>query len=218
MRFGPPLDRAPGALILLHGRGSSAEDIAPLLEELDAAGYAGLAPSAPGGSWYPRRFLAPVTENEPWLGAALATVEALVREVLAAGLPAQRVGLIGFSQGACLALEQAVRAPRRYGFVAALSGALIGPLDTERPAVDLQGLPVLLGCAADDPHIPRAHVERSATTLQECGAAVTRQLFSGSAHSVFPAELAWIDERLTAWRDPAAARGNGPHAPGPPGI
>jgi predicted esterase len=198
LRFGPSLAQARGALILLHGRGSSAEDIARLAEALPAQDFACLAPSAANGTWYPQRFLAPLAQNEPWLGSALATVESLVSEAMAAGIPAGRIGLIGFSQGACLALEHAARAGRRYAFTAALSGALIGPLDTARPARELAGLPVLLGCAEHDAHIPLPYVEHSATVLTDMNAAVTKQVYPGAAHTVFAPEIDWITRRLAA--------------------
>lgn len=199
-RWGTPPAQAIGALVLIHGRGSSAESIAGLADALQAAEFALLAPSAESGAWYPRRFLVPIAQNEPWLGEALAVVDGLVRELAAAGIDAPRVGLIGFSQGACLALEHTWRTGRNYGFVAALSGALIGPLGIRRPAVDLRGVPILLGCAEHDAHIPLEHVEESAGLLQAHGAAVTKQIYPGSAHTVFAPEIAWIDERLAAIR------------------
>lgn len=196
LHFGPPLGQARGALILLHGRGSSGEDIAGLAEALPVEAFAAFAPSAVGGTWYPQRFFAPISLNEPALTRALATVENLVSEIIAGGVPAERIGLIGFSQGACLALEHAARAGRRYAFTAALSGALIGPLDTPRPARALAGTPVLLGCAEHDAHIPLAHVEHSAQVLAGLNAAVTKQIYPGAAHTVFPAEIAWLDRQL----------------------
>jgi phospholipase/carboxylesterase len=196
LRTGAPLEMARGALILLHGRGSSADDIIGLAQALDAAQFACLAPEAEGGVWYPQRFFVPLANNQPWLDSALQTVDALVGRVVAAGIPAERIGLIGFSQGGCLALEHTMRAGRRYGFAAGLSAALIGPLDTPRPARDLQGTPVLLGCAELDAHIPREHVEHSATVFEKMDAAVTKQLYPGSAHTVFRPEIAWINEQL----------------------
>ncbi len=197
LRFGRPLSEARGALILLHGRGSSAEDIAGLTDAFDAAEFSFLAPSAEGGAWYPQRFFVPLGENEPWLSQALATVNRVVEEATAGGVPTDRIGIVGFSQGACLALEHAARANRRYGFVGALSGALIGPLDTPRPRGDLQRTPVLLGCAEQDAHIPRAYVERSAVTLESLNAQVTKQIYRGSAHTVFPEEVDWINHQLS---------------------
>ena len=188
--------QAKGALIFLHGRGSNAQDIADLADLLDAADYAGVAPSAAGGSWYPQRFLAPREQNEPWLGSALQTIDTLVADLVVAGLAAEKIGLLGFSQGACLALEHAVTAGRPYAFVAALSGALIGPLDTPRTPVDLKRLPVLVGCAEQDTHIPLEHVEKSAATLEAFNADVTKQIYPGSAHSVFRPEIEWINQKL----------------------
>ena len=199
LRLGPRLDEARGAIILLHGRGSSAEDIAGLARALPRKGVTFLAPNASGGTWYPQRFFAPLQQNEPWLSSALTVIDQLVREAHAAGLPFEKIGLVGFSQGACLALEYAARHPRRYGLVAGLSGALIGPLDTVHEPADLQQTPVLVACAEHDAHIPFDHVTQSAATLFRLGAAVTKQIFPGNAHTVFPEELAWLKQQLESW-------------------
>jgi phospholipase/carboxylesterase len=192
LRLGAPLAKARGVVILLHGRGSSADDIAGLSKVFGDAPLAYLAPEAAHNTWYPHRFLVPPAQNEPWLSSALSVINTLVVEALEAGIPAERIGLIGFSQGACLALDYAARHPRRYGFVAALSGALIGPANAGRDVVDLQRTPVLIACAEADVHIPLEHVHHSATTLAASNADVTKLIFSGGAHTVFPAELEWL--------------------------
>jgi predicted esterase len=198
LRLGNPLASARGVVLLVHGRGSSADDITGLIRAFDPAitpHLAFLAPEAAHNSWYPQRFLVPPAHNEPWLSSALAVIDTLVAEALAAGIPSERIALAGFSQGACLVLEYAARHPRRYAFVAGLSGALIGPTDTARDCVDLLGTPVLLGCAEADAHIPLEHVEHSATALAAFNADVTKHIFPGSAHTVFPSEIDWLKTR-----------------------
>jgi phospholipase/carboxylesterase len=195
LRFGAPLTHARGVVILLHGRGSSADEIAglaPIFAQTGTDELAFLAPEATHHTWYPLRFLVPPAQNEPWLSSALAVIDTLVAEALAAGIAPERIGLVGFSQGACLALDYAVRHPRHYAFVAGLSGALIGPPSTTREAVDLQRTPVLVACAERDAHIPLEHVEHSATVLAAFNAEVTRQIFPGSAHTIISEEIAWL--------------------------
>ncbi len=199
LRFGQPLPKARGAVILVHGRGSSPQDIAGLADIFPGAGLAFLAPAAEGGSWYPQRFFAPLESNEPWLSSALGVVDQLAAEAAAAGVAPERIGLAGFSQGGCLALEYAARHPARYGFVAGLSGALIGPPGTPRPPGNLRGTPVLLGCAELDAHIPIEFVEESAEAFARLGAEVTARIFPGASHMVFPEEIEWLRQRaLTA--------------------
>jgi predicted esterase len=186
------MEGARAALILIHGRGASAEDIYSLGEEVSAGvpGVALLAPQAAGNAWYPQRFLAPLAQNEPYLGSALGVVAALVDELARAGVAAERVALIGFSQGACLSLEFAARHPRRYGGVAGLSGALIGPPGGPRaPGGSLAGTPVYLGCSDRDAHIPLSSVEESAGVLSKMGARVTKSIFAGMGHTVNAEEL-----------------------------
>jgi phospholipase/carboxylesterase len=202
LRLGAPLAQARGAVILLHGRGSSADDIAGLARSLKGAPapLAFLAPNATDNTWYPQRFFVPLAHNEPWLSSALGVIDDLVNEVHAAGIPFERIGIAGFSQGACLTLEYAARHPRRYGFIAGLSGGLIGPLDTARPPTDLKKTPVLVACAESDAHIPLEFVEKSAFTLGTFNADVTKQIFRGSAHTVFPDEVAWLRQQVATWK------------------
>jgi len=199
-RLGSPLSKARGVVILIHGRGSSPDDLGGLARLFAAPDIACLLPEAADNSWYPHRFLAPPSQNEPWLSSALALIDTLVAEVLAAGIPSERIAIAGFSQGACLALEYASRHPRRYAFVAGLSGALIGPTDTVRDCVDLKGTPVLVACAEHDAHIPLEHVEHSAAVLEAFNAAVTRQIFPGSSHTVFAEEVGWLKNHAATLR------------------
>lgn len=188
---GEPLDRARGAVILVHGRGASAESIMTLAPELDAAGMAYLAPQANSGSWYPFSFMAPMAQNEPFLTSALGALEDLVAHVEAAGIPAERIVLVGFSQGACLSSEFVARNARRYGGLVAFSGGLIGPAGTPRDyAGSLAGTPVFLGCSDVDSHIPKERVLESEEVLRRIGGAVTAKLYPGMGHTVNADEIA----------------------------
>jgi phospholipase/carboxylesterase len=199
LHVGAALTQASGGVLLMHGRGSSAHEISGLARALKNPALAFLAPTAAGNTWYPQRFLHPLSDNEPHLSQALQVMNDLVGQLVSAGIPSERIGLIGFSQGACLSLEYAVRHPGRFGFVAGLSGALIGPLDTPRPRIDLRRTPVLVACAESDAHIPIAHVEKSATFFESANADVTRQIYRGASHSVFPEEIEWLRARVSAW-------------------
>src|SRR5512142_3224056 len=129
---GEPLGRAQAVMLMMTGRGDRAEDILSLAKEFHQPGFAYLAPQAAGNTWYPNRFLVPLEQNEPWLSSALGFVGAALSQIIQAGIPHKRVMLLGFSQGACLALEFAARNAQRYGGIVGLSGALIGPDDAPR--------------------------------------------------------------------------------------
>jgi predicted esterase len=185
LTFGPPLDRAAAVGILLHGRGGTAREILGLAETIDRPDVAWLAPQAAGNAWYPRTFLAPLEDNEPWLTSALGAVGRLVDRAGEAGIPPERVVLAGFSQGGCLGLEFAARHARRYGGVAGLSAGLIGPPGTPRDyAGSLDGAPVFLGCSDRDPHIPLERVDETAELLARMGADVTKRIYPGMGHTV----------------------------------
>lgn len=180
-------------MVMVHGRGASAEDILSLAPQLDRRGFAFLAPQAAGNTWYPRRFLDPIESNEPWLSSGLGAVGEVLGRVGAASIPPERTILLGFSQGACLALEFAARNARRYGGVVGLSGGLIGPDDTPRTYPgSLAGTPVFLGCSDVDPHIPRERVLETATEMRRLEGEVTARLYPDMDHTVNQDELDFV--------------------------
>ena len=182
---GAPLDRARAAVVMIHGRGATAESILGLAGELDREEFAYLAPQAAGNTWYPVSFLQPIEQNEPNLSSALQAVGDLLARLEEAGIPPERTLLLGFSQGACLSLEFAARNARRYGGVAGLSGGLIGPDGTPRDYPgSLDGTPVFLGCSDVDFHIPKERVVESGEVLRALGAEVDVRLYPGMGHTV----------------------------------
>jgi phospholipase/carboxylesterase len=190
---GATLTTARAVGVLLHGRGATALSILELGDAINRPELAWVAPQARGNTWYPNRFLAPIESNEPWLTSALAAVIDVVAQVEEAGTPRSRIVLIGFSQGACLALETLVRTPGIAGGVAALSGGLIGPPGTVWPdAGRLDGVPVFLGCSDVDFHIPKERVIESADVLRARGADVTAILYPGMDHTVNDDEIAHV--------------------------
>ena len=185
--------QARAAAIMLHGRGSDAADMLGLAQEFRQSDIAYLAPEAARRSWYPYSFLAPLEQNEPHLSNALATVGAAFAQLAREGFPPERVALIGFSQGGCLALEYAARNAKRYGAVAGLSAGLIGPPGTPRDyAGSLAGTPVFLGCSDVDGHVPLARVQESRDVLGRLGAAVTERIYPGMGHTVNADEIAHV--------------------------
>lgn len=182
---GPPPEEADAALVLIHGRGGSAEDILTLYPELAVGSLAVVAPQAASNTWYPQSFLAPIASNEPGLSSGLRLLESVVADLLARGIPNQRIALLGFSQGGCLASEFVARHPRRYGAVMVLCGGLIGPPGTPREyAGSLDGTPVFLGAVDPDPHIPMERVLETEAVLARMGAAVEVRRYPGMPHAV----------------------------------
>ena len=190
---GEPIGIARAAMLMVHGRGASASDILALTDQFAQSGFAYFAPQAAGNTWYPNRFLVPLEENEPWLSSALAFVDEVFAEILKAGIPPERIILLGFSQGACLALEYAARNARRYGGLVGLSGALIGPDDTSRDYPgSLAGTPVFLGCSDVDFHVPKERVDETADVLRKLNGEVTQRLYPNMDHSVNQDEIDFV--------------------------
>jgi len=192
---GYDLKDANGGVILLHGRGSPAANIIRLSEALapDPEGeqrIAWLAPQADGNTWYPYRFLVPTDQNEPYLSSALTKIDELVDAAVEAGLHSRQVILVGFSQGACLALEYVARGSRPLAGVAAFAGGLIGDPGAERqPIPDLTSTRVFIGCGDLDEHIDIAIAERSANRLAEAGATVDFRRYPGVNHAILNDEI-----------------------------
>ncbi len=194
---GEPLAGAHAAMVMVHGRGASAESILTLAGEFNQPGFTYLAPQAAGGTWYPNRFLAPTASNEPWLSSALTAVDQTVAQIIAAGVPYERIMLLGFSQGACLALEYAARNAKRYGGVVGLSGGLIGADGEPRhDSGNFAGTPIFLGCSDVDFHISKARVQHAADTLRAMGGEVTMRLYPSMDHTVNQDEIEFVHEMM----------------------
>jgi phospholipase/carboxylesterase len=186
-RRGPAPEKARATVVLLHGRGRDPADVLSLAERIGLDDVAYLAPAADGGSWYPLSFLAALEDNEPYLSRALETVDALVRSVA----DPRRLVLGGFSQGACLAAEYALRHPRRYGGLLLYTGGFMGPPGSRpRRAGDFEGMPAFLGSADPDAWVPAERVGETAGVLEALGARVTTRVYAGMDHLVNDLEIA----------------------------
>lgn len=195
---GPSPHDARATVILLHGRGDSAAGILSLTAEFeDLDDVAWVAPQAAGHRWYPYSFLVPMERNEPDLSSALRVIDGLVQRLEQDGVPANRIVLMGFSQGACLTGEYAARHARRYGGIVVLSGGLIGPVGTPRDyAGAFAGTPVLVGCSDVDPHIPLSRVEETIDVYRRMGAIVDDRIYPNLPHTITGDEIAAVDALL----------------------
>lgn len=188
--MGAPVDSCRAAVIMVHGRGAAPSDILGLVPLIDRRDIAYVAPAAEGNTWYPYSFLSDISRNEPMLSSALGVLDRLVSGLSAHGVPRERIVLLGFSQGACLSGEFAVRHATRYGGVVMLSGGLIGPPGTRWDySGDFERTPVFLGCSDVDPHVPRERVEESAAVFSRMGAEVTTRIYPGLGHIVTADEV-----------------------------
>lgn len=194
---GLPLDKARAAMIMIHGRGATAESILTLAPALGMRSFAFLAPQAAGNTWYPNSFLAPIPSNEPGISSGLQAISDVLAMASTAGIPNNRIIILGFSQGACLSVEFAARNALRYGGIACLSGGLIGPEGTPRDyAGDFAGTPAFLGCSDIDSHVPALRVQESAQVLERMKARVTIRLYPGMGHLVNEDEIATVQQMM----------------------
>lgn len=197
LSLGAPFKEAQQVMILLHGRGASAESILSLAAEFEASNVHYLAPQAHLSRWYPYSFLSPLERNEPDLTYALERVDTLVNHLLTSGKSLDQIILAGFSQGACLASEYVIRNPRRYGGLVVLSGGWIGPQNTARTAdANLDGMPVFIGCSDIDQFIPESRVRETASLFEAMNASVDLQIYSGMDHTVNTDEISRVNTLL----------------------
>ncbi|HEU4939884.1 MAG TPA: dienelactone hydrolase family protein [Vicinamibacterales bacterium] len=195
LHYGAPIESARRVGIFVHGRGASAEDILGIAPELGTNDVAYLAPQAAGNTWYPHSFLSPIPQNEPGLTSALNVIAGLVAKAASEGHTSEHVIILGFSQGACLALEFAARHAKRYAAVVALSGGVIGPPGTPRNySGSMADTPVFLGCSDVDPHIPLERVHESAEVFRGMGARVDERIYKRMGHTINADELAAVRE------------------------
>ena len=187
---GTPLENAKKALIMLHGRGATAESILTLADLLNVEGYALLAPQATNNTWYPYSFIASTEENEPWLSSAIDIVKQTVNKVLQAGIKTEDIYFLGFSQGACLATEYATRNAQRYGGVVAFTGGLIGKeINRNNYSGDFEQTPVFFGTSNPDFHVPVERVYASANIAREMNANVTEKVYENRGHTISEDEI-----------------------------
>jgi predicted esterase len=201
--WGQPLGQAPIAVIMIHGRGAAPENILELAPVLAHPNATYLAPAAAGNTWYPYSFMSDIARNEPFLSSALSMLGSLVSEIETAGIARDHIVMMGFSQGACLTTEFAIRNASRFGGFVAFSGGAIGPPGTQRGVGSGQlggfdGTPIFFGCSDVDPHIPEERVIESAELCERMGASVTRKIYPGMGHLVNDDEIAHARRLLDA--------------------
>lgn len=193
---GKSLEKASKALILLHGRGGSAADILSLSEEFCDDRFYIAAPQAPDNSWYPYSFMAEEKLNEPWLSSSVKAVKKVIDDI-AVYIPLNQIYLMGFSQGACLALETASRFADNYGGVIAFTGGLIGDSINEKKYLgNFKGTRVFIGTSDKDPHVPLIRAEQSKELMEKLGAHVTLKVYKGMAHTINDDEIEWVRKNI----------------------
>ena len=187
---GKKLQDAAKALIMIHGRGGSAEDILSLAGHLQVKDFALLAPQASNNSWYPYSFMAPPSQNEPWLSSALSLLKETVNDVIAHGIAEENIYFTGFSQGACLTLEFVTRNATKFGGVAAFTGGLIGDkVYRDNYKGDFNSTPVFIGSSNPDPHVPVERVYATTNVLKEMHADVTEKIYENMGHTINQDEI-----------------------------
>ena len=196
---GTAVEEAEAALVAVHGRGATAESIVDMTARLHREGLAVLAPQAARNTWYPNSFLEPVEHNEPGRSSGLDAVGSAVETATDAGIPAENVLVLGFSQGGCLASEFVARNPRRYGGAVAFSDGLIGEtVDPEDYEGDLERTPYFVGCSDVDPHIPVERVHVTVEAFERLNADVEERIYEGMGHGVNEDEIQYVDGMVEA--------------------
>ena len=196
-RKGFPLAEAKKAIILIHGRGATADSILSLSSHLNLTDYAILAPQANGNSWYPFGFMASDAGNKVSLEQSLGMLEEARAKILESGIPNEQIYVLGFSQGACLSLEFAARNATKFGGIVAFTGGLIGEkLSAEKYSGDFSDTPIFIGSSERDFHVPAKRINESADLLRKMGADVTVKLYEDPDHTIRTDEINWVNHKI----------------------
>jgi len=197
IKAGKSLDQAEKVLIMIHGRGGTAEDILSMAEYLNVSDFALVAPQATNNTWYPQSFLAPRAANEPSLSNALNTIKETVLNLEKEGFSKEQIYFLGFSQGACLTLDYVASNAARYGGVVAFTGGLIGEaVDHRNYHGDFDGTPIFIGSSDPDMHVPVSRVKESTTLLEDMGARVTEIIYENMGHTISHSEIAQVNKLI----------------------
>jgi phospholipase/carboxylesterase len=187
---GKPLEETGKALIMVHGRGATAESILSMKEYLDVADFSLFAPQATNQSWYPYSFMAPASQNQPALDSALDLLDQTVKHIERQGVESRDIYFLGFSQGACLTAEYTTRHADCYGGLLIFTGGLIGQqLETDNYNGNFKGTPVLITTGDPDPHVPVSRVDETVKIMEGLGASVTKKIYKGRPHTILQEEL-----------------------------
>lgn len=194
---GKNIETAGKILLMIHGRGASAEDILSVADHLNIPDFALLAPQATSHSWYPYSFMAPPSQNEPWLSSAIDLVGNIVNDLTNKSIKKENIYFLGFSQGACLTLEYVARNADKYGGVIAFTGGLIGDkVYAENYKGSFGGAPIFIGSSDPDPHVPVTRVNESALILEKMNAAVTKKIYKNMGHTINQEEINFASKIL----------------------
>lgn len=189
------LDKAKKALIVIHGRGGTADDILPLGDDFTSDYYI-VAPEAPGNVWYPYGLMGSDEKNEPQLTSSVNMIQSLIGDI-SRTIPKNQIFLMGFSQGASLSLETTARHAERFGGVIAFAGGLIGEqVNPAKYSGNYAGTPIFLGLGDQDPYVPVERAEQSKKVLDKLGADVTLQIYPRMGHVISPEEFAWVKTHI----------------------
>lgn len=197
IKTGKSLDQAEKVLIMIHGRGGTAQDILSMAEYLEVSKFALIAPQAENNTWYPQSFLAPRVANEPSLSNALKTINDIVVDLEKEGFTKEQIYFLGFSQGACLTLDFVASNAARYGGVVAFTGGLIGEqVDHRNYHGDFDGTPIFIGSSDPDMHVPVSRVKESTVLLEGMGAEVTEIIYQNMGHTISHSEITQVNKLI----------------------
>lgn len=192
---GKSITAAEKALVMIHGRGGTAEDILTLSSHLNVDDFALIAPVATNNSWYPYSFMAPTQQNEPWLSSALNVLEEVVQDIVAAGIAKENIYFLGFSQGACLTLDFLARHAGKFGGAVAFTGGLIGEhLEKVNYPGNFFQTPFFISTGNPDAHVPLERVNESVAVFEQMDADVNLKVYGGRPHTISEDEIKRANE------------------------
>lgn len=200
LTFGASVGESELAILLLHGRGQSAQSILSWATRIGLNEVHWLVPQSPIFHWYGGAYNAPIVENAAEIHRAQQWFDEILDEV-SQTMRKQNIMVVGFSQGACMALQYAWQCPKQIDTVVALTGSLIGesvPSLTGRESENHIGLEVFLRCPQQDIWVNEQSVRESATAFREAGANVSLQITPATPHILDHYDAAFLGGIISA--------------------
>lgn len=210
-RAGAAIGAAKQVVVFLHGYGADGADLLslsdPLTPHMPATAF--YAPDAPepckatpfGRQWFaiPRFDGSTESQSRAGMDASAADLNGFIDQILAAeALPADRLILLGFSQGAMMALHVAPRRDLPLAGVVAVSGKLIDPMAL-RAQAKVKPEVMLIHGDVDDV-VPFGEMHLAGQALQDAGFAAYAHVMRGTGHGIAPdglqVALAFMKQRL----------------------
>ena len=189
------LSKAKKIVILLHGRGGDAQDILNISNFIPNKDVSFIAVTANNNQWYPYPFTNSISSNQPYLSKSLEVIDELINYA-SKFVSQDKIYVVGFSQGACLALHYIATNNVSIAQVIAFSGGLIG-LEEELKITNKYNNNIFIGCSSNDPFINIDRVKITVDMFKKNDFNIKTLIYDANSHIISKDELNYLKQLLS---------------------